>query len=280
MPSDLQRVAQGLVDSLNQVPQVVAYLQRTANRCRENAALVVQLAGQNGATAAAQLDDAARRCEEAAHFLSMAPPKALGWAQRLVAVQPGTGGQPSPNSGSRNPLTRGAGEPASGKRPDNADRPSGGSGGGSDDGPPAPPSGSDDGPEPTPFVERIFKRLPVRSKDGDPTSGILTSPDGGRMVHVRSGHRGPGEGGPGLSGKTKDLMVARDHAEGHAAAYMRRLGMREMTLYINKEPCGYRDDARLSCDATLKYQIPPGTKLTVYWPGGRKVYIGEEGEPE
>jgi hypothetical protein len=39
VPSDLQRVAQGLVDCLDQVPRVVALLQRTAARCRENAAL-------------------------------------------------------------------------------------------------------------------------------------------------------------------------------------------------------------------------------------------------
>lgn len=30
----------------------------------------------------------------------------------------------------------------------------------------------------------------------------------------------------------------------------------------------------------LKYQLPPGAKLTIYYPGGRKVYIGEEGQPE
>ena len=37
MPSELQRVARGLVDSLDEVPSVVAHLKRTADRCRENA---------------------------------------------------------------------------------------------------------------------------------------------------------------------------------------------------------------------------------------------------
>ena len=30
----------------------------------------------------------------------------------------------------------------------------------------------------------------------------------------------------------------------------------------------------------LAGELPPGAKLTIYYPGGRKVYIGEEGQPE
>jgi hypothetical protein len=89
---------------------------------------------------------------------------------------------------------------------------------------------------------------------------------------VRSGTRGPGGTAPGLGGRTASLDSAREHAEGHAAALMRRAGMPlEMILYVNKRPCG----GRYGCDNTLPWQLPPGAKLTVYWPGGYKVYIGD-----
>ncbi|GAA0624237.1 hypothetical protein HPO96_33980 [Kribbella sandramycini] len=101
MPSELQRVARGLIDCLDEVPQVVDRLHRTAARCRENAAL----AAQGGATTAAhQLDAAARSCEAAAHYLSLAPPKARTWADHLVTTGPATN-NPSPNSPNRNPTT-------------------------------------------------------------------------------------------------------------------------------------------------------------------------------
>lgn len=106
MPSDLQRVARGLVDCLDEVPQVLNHLQRTAARCRENAAV----AAQGGATVAAhQLDAAARACEAAAHYLSMAPPKARLWADRLVGSGSGTD-RPSSDSADRNRTTGGTGD--------------------------------------------------------------------------------------------------------------------------------------------------------------------------
>lgn len=90
MPSDLERVAAGLVECLAQVPQVVAYLQRLAHQCRESAASVGTFAGSSPAarTAALQLEEAARRCEEAAHFASQTPGKAGAWAQQMVRLGP------------------------------------------------------------------------------------------------------------------------------------------------------------------------------------------------
>lgn len=263
MASELQRVAQGLVDTLNEVPGVVAHLQRTAARCRENAALVMQLVGSRGSMAAQQLDAAACACDAAAHYLSMAPPKALGWAQGLVGGTQGASGSPVSGSADRNPLT-----------PDV--RPSTGAGR-------SPESQSPDAPEePAPFIEEIFRRLPERPNSEGPTRGVLTRADGRGQIHLVSGTKGPGGQGPGLSGWLARLAVARDHVEGHAAALMRRAGApREATLYLNNKPCGLDDkDQPLGCDGTLKYQLPPGSKLTVYWPGGHKIYIGEEGEPE
>ncbi len=111
MPSDLQRVARGLVECLNEVPQVVAHLQRTAERCRENAALAI-VASQGRATVAAQqLDAAARACEEAAHYLSMAPPKAKAWAERMVGA-PRSSDRPDSQSADRNRSTGGSGDVA------------------------------------------------------------------------------------------------------------------------------------------------------------------------
>jgi hypothetical protein len=111
VPSDLQRVARGLVESLDEVPQVVLHLQRTADRCRENAALAI-VASQGRATVAAQqLDAAARACEAAAHYLSMAPPKARAWAERLVGEGRSTN-RPDSGSADRNKATGGGGDVA------------------------------------------------------------------------------------------------------------------------------------------------------------------------
>src|SRR6266545_3286718 len=85
MPSELQRVAQSLIDVLDEVPRVVAYLQRTAQACRANAALVGSMSNNPAARmAAVQLDEIARRCEEAAHYASLAPRRARAWAEEMV----------------------------------------------------------------------------------------------------------------------------------------------------------------------------------------------------
>jgi hypothetical protein len=104
MPSDLQRVARGLVDCLDEVPQVVLHLQRTADHCRENAALAIAASHGRATVAAQQLDAAARACEAAAHYLSMAPPKAKSWAERLIGDSRTTD-RPSADSADRNKAT-------------------------------------------------------------------------------------------------------------------------------------------------------------------------------
>ena len=111
MPSDLQRVARGLVECLDEIPQVVAHLQRTAMRCRENAAMAIAASHGQATVAAQQLDAAARSCEEAAHYLAMTPPKAKAWAERLVG---GSRSSDRPDAGSadRNKATGGVGDVA------------------------------------------------------------------------------------------------------------------------------------------------------------------------
>jgi hypothetical protein len=111
MPSDLQRVARGLVECLDEIPQVVAHLQRTAFRCRENAAMAVAASHGRATVAAQQLDAAARSCEEAAHYLAMAPPKAKAWAERLVGGSRSSN-RPDAGSADRNKATGGVGDVA------------------------------------------------------------------------------------------------------------------------------------------------------------------------
>jgi hypothetical protein len=85
MPSELQRVAQALNEVLDDVPRVLAYLQRTAHRCREHAALVGGMSNNPaGRVAALQLDEAARRCGEAAQYASIAQQRARLWAEQMV----------------------------------------------------------------------------------------------------------------------------------------------------------------------------------------------------
>ena len=112
MPSELEQVARGLVDCLDEAPEVVAQLQRTAARCRDNAAVVVEASRGQATTAALQLDAAARACEEAAHYLAMAPLKGRVWAERLVGVRPRTGHRPDAGSADRNKATGGVGDVA------------------------------------------------------------------------------------------------------------------------------------------------------------------------
>ncbi|GAA1568283.1 hypothetical protein GCM10009742_07940 [Kribbella karoonensis] len=109
MPSELQRVARGLVDCFDEVPRVVDQLVRTAARCRENAQLALIASRGQATVAAQQLDAAARACEAAAHYLSMAPPKARGWAEGLIGEAGPSTNRPSSDSAKRNKSTSGTG---------------------------------------------------------------------------------------------------------------------------------------------------------------------------
>ncbi|MFG1912416.1 hypothetical protein [Kribbella sp. NPDC048928] len=104
MPSELQRVARGLVDCFDEIPRVVDQLMRTAARCRENAQVALIASRGQATVAAQQLDAAAQACEAAAHFLSMAPPKARGWAEGLLGDGGPSTNRPSSDSADRTKL--------------------------------------------------------------------------------------------------------------------------------------------------------------------------------
>ncbi len=71
MPSELQRVAKQLLATLDEIPRVVAYLHDRAGKYRESAGWIGSMSNNPSARLAAmQLDEAARGCEEAAHYLS------------------------------------------------------------------------------------------------------------------------------------------------------------------------------------------------------------------
>ncbi|MFF0266913.1 hypothetical protein [Kribbella sp. NPDC004536] len=107
MPSELQRVARGLVDCLDEIPRVVDQLLRTAARCRENAQVALIASRGQATVAAQQLDAAARACEAAAHYLQLAPPKARGWAEALTGTSGPSTNRPSSDSADRNRLPGG-----------------------------------------------------------------------------------------------------------------------------------------------------------------------------
>lgn len=105
MPSELQRVAEQLLATLDEIPRVVAYLHDRASKYRESAGWVGNLSNNPSARmAAVQLEEAARRCEEAAHLLSMAPPRARSWVEQMVSgvrtAEP-AGGSTAPGADSR-----------------------------------------------------------------------------------------------------------------------------------------------------------------------------------
>jgi hypothetical protein len=85
--SELQRVARGLVECLDQTPQVAAELQRTARRCRDNSVRLAQL-GRGSAYVSSvpqQFDAASRACDHAAEMVLRARSIGRDWAANLAA---------------------------------------------------------------------------------------------------------------------------------------------------------------------------------------------------
>ncbi|MFF1818293.1 DddA-like double-stranded DNA deaminase toxin [Kribbella sp. NPDC058245] len=279
MSSDLQRVAQGLVECLDQVPQVVAHLQRTAARCRENGAI----AGQLGATTAAhQLDAAACACEAAAHYLSKAPPKARAWAIGLTGAQVDDTKRTASESADRNPLV-GSGSEESTTRPVGGGLTSDKASPGDDD--VTANRGSE--PSPEPDTERspgsrgsepggdfdpieLLKLLPKREVGPGrraKTRGVWRDDSGKDHQLVSGQHEEDYQAAQrfaerlGLVTSPNLLSTAAD-VELKFAMRMRREGIMDVRIVLNNEPC----TGRLSCQALLKRFLPAGSRLTVYAP--------------
>jgi hypothetical protein len=246
VPSELQRVAEALVTALDEMPRVVEYLLHTAQKYRKNAVYVGHMSNNPAAQVAAmQLDDAARRCEEAAHHLAQVPPKARGWAEEMV-------------SGSR---TAGPGPPSERERPSV----------------PSSNGSSGDGASPSKISERdawgLFRRLPVRVErrgHREKTIGLWRDADG-NDVPLISGIDQYREMADRLAveknlGDPPHTLAISSHVEIKFALMMRDRGLKHETIAVNKKPC----DGDLGCDQMLNRFLPQGGTLTVYGPAGFK----------
>ncbi len=94
---------------------------------------------------------------------------------------------------------------------------------------------------------------------GDRTRGVLDT--GGEFISVFSGK----SGGPALAfaddlSAFDPMFASTVHAESHAAAAMRQLGVSEATLYINNLPCA----GVFSCQQFLPSRLAEGSTLHIY----------------
>jgi hypothetical protein len=289
VPSELQRVAQGLVDCLDEAPRVIAALAYRARVCRDHAALVMQLSGGTATVAAQQLDAAARACEAAAHHLSLAPPKARDWAVRLVE---GTRTGPAADRGARRPDAAGGSTPPADRRQNGdqvgpeADKPNKTVGAGDvaspeDETPPAPRISDED-------AWRLFGKLPVRDETRptrQKTRGIWRDEVGNEHDLVSGQRLGEDDGQDPHYQQVKDFMrehrigrldgepMVASHVESKFAMFMRERGIKHATIVVSKVPC----PGRFGCDELLPGFVPPGGSLTIFGPDGfKKTYSQPE----
>jgi RHS repeat-associated protein len=95
-------------------------------------------------------------------------------------------------------------------------------------------------------------------KQGDKTMGILSTPNGSMLL--KSGVEGPAKAMP--QGSSGFNIVTRTHVEGHAAAAMQQLGLKDATVIINNpQICS-------SCSSLLPRMLEPGSHLTVVTSSG------------
>jgi hypothetical protein len=275
MPSELQRVAQELLDALNQIERIVPYLHDRAQKYREAAGWVGSTSNNPSArTAAMQLDEAARRCEEAAHFLSQARQPGIQWIQQMVSGTRTT--EPSGGASERPLGPRGSPPTADHRRDDQEDKPKGNkpdkSTDASDkthpaDGSPPPRISDAD-------ARRLFRKLPVREKSGlsrPKTRGKWVDYDGAEEDLASGEHDEYFEKVKEFLkennlGPTKGEIMSPTHVETKFAMRMRLNGLRHETIVVNKFPC----EGKWGCETLLGYILPPGTTLTVFGPAGFK----------
>lgn len=237
MPSDLQRVAQGLVDCLDQIPGIVASLQRLAARFRENASLVADSTSNPAARIAAlQLDAAARACDDAAHYAAMAPPAAKAWAEQMV-------------SGVRTADTR----PAAQRGVTAEDR-----------------------RNPGAAATELLDKLPKRRPD-DKTRGFRVGgdPDTPELISGHDEYQQKAKEfifNRKLGPQPHHRLAIESHVEVKFAMMMRERGLTNETIVINNVPC----DIPYGCKRYLKDILPPGARLTVVAPGFKHTFIGRE----
>lgn len=272
IPSELQRVAQVLVAALDEAPRVVDYLLRAAQKCRENAGYIGHLSNNSAAQMAAmQLDEAARRCEEAAHYLAQAPPKARGWAEQMVSGR--RTAEPSGGSHGQKPnASRGAAPPAERRRNDDQAESEARRVRKAQEADEASPDDLPVHRDPeqfAPVVREILERLPVRGRR-DRTRGVWVAADGnehelisGVDDYTADTERFMDEHGIAIA--PGDITLG-SHVEVKFAMFMRKRGLTDEIITINNWPC----PGPYGCDENLFRFLPDGARLTVFGPAGFK----------
>lgn len=268
MPSELQRVAEQLLACLNEAPRAVGCLHDRARKCHEAAAWIGGTSNNPGARVAAlQLDEAARRCEEAAYYLSLAEARAKQWVEQMV-------------SGVRTVERNGgsiAGRPSG--LDDNAP-PEGRRGDGSGERTDREGARAAD-PQPDIFdPELLLRKLPERvvTRGYSPKTRGIWVDDHGHEHDLISGRHDPEYQDAqrhaeklGLVTEPHKLSTAAD-VELKFAMKMRRQGIRGARIVLNNRPC----PGELGCDELLPRFLPPGSELRVYGPDGfERIYHGE-----
>lgn len=284
MPSELQRVAQALVAALDEAPRVVDYLLRAAQKYRENAGYVGHMSNNPAAQVAAMhLDEAARRCEEAAHYLAQAPPKARGWAEQMASGIRTTGS--GSTRGDQRPDMGGGSTPSAEglQEKDGSDPEAKKAGKASGAGDEASPKGELVPPRRIGDEEgwRLQGKLPVRDETSltrQKTRGIWKDADGNEHSLASGQRLADGEGDDPYYQRVVDYMrdhrigrhdadpMVASHVEAKFALFMRERGLLHETIVVNKLPC----PGRYGCDTLLNRFVPPGGTLTVFGPGGFK----------
>ena len=104
--------------------------------------------------------------------------------------------------------------------------------------------------------------LPIYS--GGKTSGVLAWTDAVE-IFIQSGFDGPSRGTMGIPGMHNRI---KSHVEAHAAVIIRRNGIVDSTLYINRVPCPTMNPLSPGCFDNLPRMLPVGARLRVIGPDG------------
>lgn len=99
---------------------------------------------------------------------------------------------------------------------------------------------------------------------GGKVDGVVVRPDG-TETRLVSGYAGPSAGVTGVPRMNGNI---KSHVESHVAVIMRREGLADATLYINKAPCQTIHPRSLGCDDALPHMLPGGATLRIIGPNG------------
>jgi len=126
------------------------------------------------------------------------------------------------------------------------------------------------------IYEGAPQALPSKNEVGK-TAGILQV--GGVTIELLSGFPGPAMVFKDSKYEKFNRMYSQkmhddygpynlsSHVEGHAAAFMRLVGEKNATLFLNYRPCGLVDQVPTGgCHNNLLYMLPSNSKLTVHFP--------------